>query len=161
MCGSKDGHYLCTCRHVVYCSQKCQAQDWPKHKFVCTFGGRTLQRNKISNSVNDVSQIPPPAASTGSTPDLALGSQRAVRRADTIGALASLGRGSSDASILNDNVSFYLGTRRVLARAEWTEPLTADVRDVRDAATSGRPPRDSDGLQRPIVCAGVAAGTSR
>jgi len=39
VCAVRDAKYRCSCLEVTYCSQKCQAQDWPRHKFVCSSVG--------------------------------------------------------------------------------------------------------------------------
>ena len=37
ICCSKQGVFLCgTCKHVVYCSEACQKEDWQRHKRCCS-----------------------------------------------------------------------------------------------------------------------------
>ena len=98
VCSTKDSRYRCSCQNVVYCSQKCQAQDWPTHKFVCTAAASsTLRRVDVSGSSSDVSH-----GGGG-------GLGAALMRSDTLARSLS-SRASSEMS-LAERSSFFLGTR--------------------------------------------------
>ena len=46
-CGN-IGYYRCSnCKNVIYCSQKCQIDDWPKHKSECNNNNNNSNNSKI------------------------------------------------------------------------------------------------------------------
>ncbi len=48
-CGN-IGYYRCSgCKNVIYCSQKCQIDDWQKHKSECINNNSKIHQGNIKN----------------------------------------------------------------------------------------------------------------